>query len=86
MAITMQNLRLTDDEETSEPVTDPEEPNDLVVLELVESAIDVPLALPVDGSTEKEDRTNKKRSQPPITDFFSKKYINKKWIHVKKRR
>ena len=51
MAITMQNLRLTDDEETSEPITDPEEPNDLVVLELVESAIDVPLALPVAGST-----------------------------------
>ena len=34
-------------------------------------------------STEKEARTNKKRRQPPITDFLSKKYINKKWIYVK---
>ena len=74
----MQNLRLTDDEETSEPVTDPEESDDLVVLKLVESAIDVPLALPVAESTEKEDRNNKKRRQPPITDFLLKKHINKK--------
>ena len=59
-------------------VTDPEESDDLVVLELVESAIDVPLALPVAESTEKEDRNNKKRRQPPITDFLLKKHINKK--------
>ena len=60
----MQNLRLTDDEETSEPVTDPEESDDLVVLELVESAIDVPLLYQLLNRQKKKTEIIRKEDNP----------------------
>ena len=60
----MQNLRLTDDEETSEPVTDPEESDDLVVLELVESAIDVPLLYQLLNRQKKKTEIIRKEENP----------------------
>ena len=60
----------------TEPIREPEDPEDTVVLELVESATDVslalPLALPATVPVENEPRMTKKRKQPPITDFFTK--------------
>ena len=60
----MQNLRLTDDEETSEPVTDPEESDDLGVLELVESAIDVPLLYQLLNRQKKKTEIIRKEDNP----------------------
>ena len=64
-------MQLDDEEETEEPEVDDE----LIVLEeIVPGNSGVTVAIP----SETEDRNVKKRKQPPITDYFMKKHINKK--------
>ena len=64
-------MQLDEEEETQEPEVDDE----LVVLEEI-----VPgnSGVTVASLSETEDRNVKKRKQPPITDYFMKKHINKK--------
>ena len=64
-------MQLEEEEETEEPEVDDE----LVVLEeIVPGNSGVTVAI----LSETEDRNVKKRKQPPITDNFMKKHINKK--------
>ena len=56
-------------------ILEPEVDDELIVLEeIVPGNSGVTVAIP----SETENRNVKKRKQPPITDYFMKKHINKK--------
>ena len=67
-------MQLDEKEETEEPKVD----DQLIVLEEIVPGNSGVTGVTVDIPSETEDRNVKKRKQPPITDYFMKKHINKK--------